>query len=90
MTGFGNEIDGLKYTAASDMFYEYSGIAYERLSGEQASKLCGLLGIEQPEEELSDASTERASKIIISSAYVAGEHCHGQWRIAVCVVLGNL
>ena len=82
-TGFGNEIDGLKYTAVSDMFYEYSGIAYEPLSGEQASKLCGLLGIEQPEEELSDALTERASKIIISSAYVAelqkpGEHCHGQ------------
>lgn len=86
MTGFGNEIDGLKYTAVSDMFYEYSGIAYERLSGEQASKLCGLLGIEQPEEELSDALTERASKIIISSAYVA----ELQNRVSTAMANGEL
>lgn len=41
----GCEIDGLKYTAVSDLFYEYSGIAYEPLSKEQAKKVCRILGI---------------------------------------------
>jgi len=45
LTDYGNEIDGLKYTAVSDMFYEYSGIAYEPLSEEQADTVRGILGI---------------------------------------------
>ncbi|MCD8378906.1 MAG: hypothetical protein LUC95_00950 [Lachnospiraceae bacterium] len=45
-TDYGNEIDGLKYTAYSDMFYEFSGIAYNTLTEEQAELICEILGID--------------------------------------------
>lgn len=47
-TDYGNEIDGLKYTAVSGMFYEFSGIAYNRLTEEQAESINNLLGIFSP------------------------------------------
>ncbi|MCD8326291.1 MAG: hypothetical protein LUC90_06285 [Lachnospiraceae bacterium] len=45
-TDYGNEIDGLKYTAYSDMFYEFSGIAYSTLTQEQAQRVCEILEID--------------------------------------------
>ncbi len=50
-TDYGNVIDGLKYTAVSDMFYEFSGIAYNRLTEEQAASVCEMIGIVKSEGE---------------------------------------
>lgn len=50
-TNYGNIIDGLKYTAVSDMFYEFSGIAYGPLTEEQAASVCEIIGIMQYEGE---------------------------------------
>lgn len=46
VTGSGIEIDSLKYTAVSDMFYEYSGVAYSPLEKAQAESVRRILGIE--------------------------------------------
>lgn len=45
VTDDGNEIDRLKYTAVSDMFYEYGGVAYSRLTDEQAEDMRRILKI---------------------------------------------
>ncbi|MBD5454293.1 MAG: hypothetical protein HDR30_08290 [Lachnospiraceae bacterium] len=50
-TNYGNVIDGLKYTAVSDMFYEFSGIAYSPLTEEQAASVCEIIGIMKSEGE---------------------------------------
>ena len=50
-TNYGNVIDGLKYTAVSDMFYEFSGIAYSPLTEEQATSVCEMIGIMKREGE---------------------------------------
>lgn len=44
-TAYGNVIDGLKYTAVSDMFYEFSGIAYNPLTKEQAQSVWAIIGV---------------------------------------------
>ena len=50
-TNYGNVIDGLKYTAVSDMFYEFSGIAYSPLTEEQAASICEIIGIMESKGE---------------------------------------
>ena len=45
VTDSGNEIDRLKYTAVSDMFYEYGGVTYSRLTDEQAENMRSILKI---------------------------------------------
>jgi hypothetical protein len=50
-TEYGNVIDGLKYTAVSDVFYEFSGIAYSPLTEEQAAGICEIIGIMEYGEE---------------------------------------
>ena len=51
VTDYGNEIDELKYSAVSNMFYEFSGIAYNRLTEEQATDICEIIGIVAEWEE---------------------------------------
>ena len=50
-TEYGNVIDGLKYTAVSEVFYEFSGIAYSPLTEEQAAGICEIIGIMEYGEE---------------------------------------
>ncbi len=47
----GVSIDTLKYTAVSGMFYEYGGIAYNRLSASDKEFIDRLFGIEMPPED---------------------------------------
>ena len=64
-TDYGNVIDGLKYTAVSDMFYEFSGIAYSLLTEEQAASICEIIGIveyEGEDRQNHDVKTEDAQQ----------------------------
>lgn len=45
VTDYGNTVDGLKYTAVSDMFYEFEGVAYDALTAEQAAEMRNILNM---------------------------------------------
>ena len=62
VTDYGNEIDGLKYTAVSDMFYELSGISYNRLSAEQAESVYEIFRITEEEEDLQNQTNTASDK----------------------------
>lgn len=53
-TDYGNVIDGLKYTAVSDMFYEFSGVAYNSLTEEQAQSVWAIVGVTKEATEVRD------------------------------------
>lgn len=66
LTSYGNEIDGLKFTAVSDMFYEFGGVPYNRLNKEQADAVCEVLKIDREMKD-TDIVWERPNKPSVES-----------------------
>lgn len=67
VTSYGNEIDGLKYTEVSKMFYEFSGIAYNQLSKGKAARICKIFHIKRSVENNKTQQSSQPEEPAVSS-----------------------
>lgn len=82
-TVWGNVVSTMKYTAFSNMFYEYYGIAYKELSEQQAEDVKRILQISgEPAPDLNMDETEEGFSQDVSSEYMTEvyQNIYSMWE----------